>query len=261
MKKTVGFGKGFALENLERHITGIGLPSIKERAILPDWWNTVHRSALCQSTVGDPTKVISVLIADDHVLFRQGLLSLLDIEEDIAVVGECGDGNTAMEMIVRFRPDVAVLDISMPVVGGIELAEEIARRGLSTRIVILTMYKGPTVVCSAFNAGVSAYVLKDDAFDCVVHAIRAVAARGTFISDSLASNLPDPYLAADCCHLTHREREIMSLIARGQTSKEISESLFISPKTVETHRKNIMIKLGLHSVAELVRYAIESSLI
>jgi DNA-binding NarL/FixJ family response regulator len=205
--------------------------------------------------------MISVLIADDHVLFRQGLLSLLDMEEDISVVGECGDGGTAMEMIVRFRPDVVVVDISMPIAGGIELAEEIARMGLTTQIVILTMYKGASVVCSAFNAGVSAYVVKEDAFDNVVQAIRTVAAGGTFISESLACYLPNPDFVTDCCHLTRREREIIGLIARGQTSKEISDSLFISPKTVETHRKNIMSKLDFHSVAELVRYAIESNLI
>jgi DNA-binding NarL/FixJ family response regulator len=208
--------------------------------------------------------MISVLIADDHVLFRQGLLSLLDMEDDIAIIGECGDGNTAMEMIVRFRPDVAVVDISMPIAGGIELAEEISRRSLATRIVILTMYKGPTIVCSAFNAGASGYVLKEDAFEYVVQAIRTVATGGSFISDSVASLLPDPPFAADCDHsarLTRREREIISLIARGQTGREISDSLFISLRTVETHRKNIMSKLGLHSVAELVRYAIETNLI
>jgi len=208
--------------------------------------------------------MISVLIADDHVLFRQGLLSLLDMEEDISIIGECGDGKTAMEMIVRFRPEVAVVDISMPVAGGIEIAEEIARRGLATRIVILTMYKGPTIVCSAFNAGASGYVLKEDAFEYVVQAIRTVATGGTFISETVASLLPDLAFAADCEHLTRltrREREIISLIARGQTGREISDSLFISLRTVETHRKNIMSKLGLHTVAELVRYAIETNLI
>ena len=205
--------------------------------------------------------MISVLIADDHVLFRQGLLSLLDVEEDIAVVGECGDGHTALEMIVRFRPDVAVLDVVMPPVGGMEVAEEIAKRGLDTRVVVLTTYKSPSLVRSALNAGVSAYVLKDGAFDDVVQAIRTTAAGGTFVTASLISDVPDGDLAVDHGPLTRREREIFKMIARGQTSREISLRLFISPKTVETHRRNIMRKLGLRSIAELVRYAIESGLV
>ncbi len=173
------------------------------------------------------------------------------------MVGECGDGDTALEMIVRFRPEVAVLDISMPQGSGIEVTEEIAQRALNTRVVILTMYKSPALVRSAFNAGVSAFVLKDGAFDDVAKAIRTVAAGGTFISPSLASDLTnteDVYRGP----LTRREREILGMIARGKSGREMSIGLFISIKTVETHRRNIMRKLGVHSVAELVRYAVES---
>ncbi|MCL5022127.1 MAG: response regulator transcription factor [Nitrospirae bacterium] len=205
--------------------------------------------------------MISVVIADDHVPFRQGLLRLMEMEEDIAVVGECGNGNAAIEMILAIRPDVAVLDVVMPPVGGIEVAEEIAERGLDTRVVVLTTYKSPALVRSVFNAGVSAYALKDGAFDDVAQAIRTAAVGGTFITASLALDLPDPGFAVHDGPLTSREREILKMIARGQTGREISASLFISPKTVETHRKNIMCKLCLSSVAELVCYAVESGLI
>ncbi len=204
--------------------------------------------------------MISVVIADDHKLFRQGLLRLMEVEEDIAVVGDCGDGNAAIEMIAGGCPDVAILDISMPPVGGIEVAEKIAGLGLTTRVVVLTTYRSPALVRSAFNAGVSAYVLKDGAFDEVVQAIRTVTAGGTFITAPLASDLPGPDSGDEHGPLTRREREILKLIARGQTGKEISEGLFISHKTVETHRSNIMRKLNLHSVAEVVRYAFEAGL-
>lgn len=203
--------------------------------------------------------MIKVVIADDHKIFRQGLLSLLAIEKEIVIVGATGDGREALALITDIVPDVAVLDISMPSYSGLDIAAEIKKQGLATRVIILTGHMEPLLARSALSFDVTGYLLKDDAFENLIKAIRTVAAGKKFIS----SSLPEDLILGDAKEsalLTRRELEVLGLIAKGLTGKKIATKLFISPKTVDTHRTNIMRKLNAHSVAELVSYAIKLGL-
>lgn len=200
--------------------------------------------------------MIKVVIADDHKIFRQGLLSLLAAEEEIVVAGATGDGREALGLITDLVPHVAVLDISMPSYSGLDIAAEIKKQGLATQVIILTGHMEPLLARSALSFDVTGYLLKDDAFEDLINAIKMVAAGKKFIS----SSLPEDVILRDgkeSALLTKREREVLGLIAKGLTGKKIAAKLFISPKTVDTHRTNIMRKLNAHSVAELVNYAIK----
>lgn len=210
--------------------------------------------------------MIKVVIADDHNIFRQGLAQLLATVEDITVAGEAADGVQALKLIRELKPEVAILDLSMPS-GGLEVARAVHSQGLATRIILLTMHNEPDAANKALQSGAHGYVLKDNAFEDLVYALRSVARGGTFISPSLAagvlksgerrkrgeSKTGEP--------LTRREREVLSLIATGLTNRQIAEKLFISVKTVETHRARIIDALDLHNTAELVRYAIDNGLV
>jgi DNA-binding NarL/FixJ family response regulator len=205
--------------------------------------------------------MIKVVIADDHTIFRQGLAQLLSSVEGVTVTGEAADGSEALKLIREMQPDVAILDLSMPQ-GGLEVAREISREGLSTRVILLTMHNEPDAANKALQAGASGYVLKDNAFEDLVYALRSVARGGTFISPSVAAGvMKSNERRKEGEPLTKREREVLALIATGLTNKQIAERLFISVKTVETHRARIIEALDLHNTAELVRYAIESGLV
>jgi DNA-binding NarL/FixJ family response regulator len=198
--------------------------------------------------------MIRVLIADDHVMFRQGLINLLNTTEDIEIVAECGDGKSALELIRSLEPDIAVLDIAMPILDGISLVQSIIALRLATRTIILTMHDDSLVYSRAINAGACGFILKDDAYEELLDALRTVAAGGTAISPTMqhAGIEPEPSTP----ELTEREKQILGLIARGCTNRMIAEHLGISIKTVNNHRTNLMGKLNLHSTAELVRYSI-----
>jgi len=205
--------------------------------------------------------MIKVVIADDHNIFRQGLAHLLASVEDITVAGEAADGDEALKLIRDLKPEVAILDLSMPR-GGLEVARAVRSDGLSTRIILLTMHNEPDAATRAIQAGVHGYVLKDNAFEDLVYALRSVARGGTFISPTLAAGvLKSGERRKPGEPLTRREREVLSLIATGLTNRQIAERLFISVKTVETHRARIIGALDLHTTAELVRYAIENGLV
>ncbi len=205
--------------------------------------------------------MIKVVIADDHNIFRQGLAQLLASVEDITVAGEAADGVQALKLIREVGPDVAILDLSMPS-GGLEVARAVRNEGLSTRIILLTMHNEPDKANKAIQAGVHGYVLKDNAFEDLVYALRSVARGGTFISPSLVAGvLKSGERRKSGELLTRREREVLSLIATGLTNRQIAEKLFISVKTVETHRARIIDALDLHNTAELVRYAIDNGLV
>lgn len=207
--------------------------------------------------------MIKVVIADDHVIFRQGLLKLLQSAEDIVVVGEAGDGHKILGLMEKERPDVAILDISMPGSSGLEIIEEIQSKGIVTKVIFLTMHNDPLTAKKAIQSNASGYVLKDDAFEDLLYAIRAVASGGKFISPSISDKILTSRTAKESEDriLTEREREILKLIALGFTNRKIADKLSISVKTVETHRTRILQKLNMHTTADLVRYAIKIGLL
>ena len=212
--------------------------------------------------------VIRVVIADDHAIVRDGLRALVEAQPGIAVVGEAADGHEAWQRSCELRPDVLVLDLSMPVLGGTEAAERIAKDCPTVRVLALTMHEERGYVSQLLRAGAAGYVLKRTASAELVRAIRAVASGDTYVDPSLAGGLladpprwphrtvtatrgtPPPELSA-------REAEVLRLVARGHTNKEIAAALAIGVKTVETHKANGMTKLGLTSRAALVRFGLE----
>jgi len=213
------------------------------------------------------TTPVRVLIADDHTIVRQGLASILNGTTDITVVAEAGDGYEAVEKALELQPDVVVLDISMPRLNGLEAARRITRRLPACRVLVLTMHEAEEYVLRMVRAGVAGYLVKDGAASELITAIRAVrAGKGYFGPDAariLAEAVQGEERAPDDPYgsLTDREREIFQLVVEGRTSAQIAAVLCISPKTVENHRMHIMNKLGVHSTAELLRYAARHGLL
>ena len=210
---------------------------------------------------------IRVLLADDHNIVREGLRSLLEKEPDIEVVAMADNGRMAVQLAGELKPDVAVLDIAMPEMNGIEATRRISQDDPEIKILALSMHSARRFVTEALSAGAKGYLLKDCAAEELVRAIRTVAANETYLSPKVAGLIVKDYLKhsaettplADSC-LTNREREILQLIAEGESTKEIAFELRVSIKTVESHRQQIMKKLNLHSVAELTRHAIREGL-
>ena len=228
---------------------------------------------------------MKVLLADDHRIVREGLKSLLQSQPDLEVVAEASDGRQAVEMARDLEPDVVVMDVAMPQLNGIEATRQLANDQRDMKIVALSMHSDRRYVSEALKAGASGYVLKDGAFDELISAIRAVIANRVYLSPRVAGVVVEDYvrrlparggdgnggtLAAveDTGHgrrsafdaLTPREREVLQLMAEGFATKEVAHRLHVSVKTVETHRRQIMEKLDLHSVAELTKYAIREGL-
>lgn len=195
--------------------------------------------------------MIRLTIADDHTIFRQGLIRLLQSSAEIVIVGECGNGLDALAMIRDLKPDIAILDHIMPFLDGIEVFHKVRRERLDTKAILLTAHKNHLLAEQTVKAGISGYVTKDTAFEELFEAIRCVASGNRFIS---------PSLKGKAFPLTERELVVLQLIVEGLSNKMIAERLCVSLKTVDTHRTNIMRKLGLHSTASLVRYAIDAGL-
>jgi DNA-binding NarL/FixJ family response regulator len=210
---------------------------------------------------------IRVLLADDHNIVREGLMSLLEKEPDIEVVAMADNGRTAVQLAGELKPDVAVLDIAMPEMNGIEATRRISDDDPGIKVLALSMHSARRFVTEALSAGAKGYLLKDCAAEELVRAIRTVAGNETYLSPKVAGlivkdylkHTPDSSPSAESS-LTNREREVLQLIAEGECTKEIAFKLSVSIKTVETHRQQIMKKLNLHSVAELTRYAIREGL-
>jgi two-component system response regulator NreC len=213
------------------------------------------------------TPRVRVLVADDHTILREGLVGILRGDPAIEVVGEATDGAETVEKAAKLRPDVLVLDISMPRLNGLEAARRIRESQPSVRILILTMYDDEEYVLKLVRAGVSGYLLKESAASELLAAIHAVREGKSYfgphaqkaLADSWQRELAvpdDPYGS-----LTNREREVFQLVAEGKTNAQIGELLFISPKTVDNHRTRVMEKLGLHSSSELVRFAARRKLV
>jgi len=206
---------------------------------------------------------IHVLLADDHGVLRQSLRALLE-REGLIVVGEASDGRGAVELVAELRPQVAVIDLSMPLLNGIDAARAIQKANPQTRVVLLTVHTEDSYVLDAFRAGVRGYVVKTQAATDLVHAIHDVADGGTYLSPRISRAVIDAFVTGTELPpepLTLREREVLVLVAEGKATKEIAELLGVSVKTVETHRAHIMNKLGIHEAANLVRYAIRRGLI
>ena len=212
---------------------------------------------------------IRVLLADDHKLLRQGLRTLLEEEPDITVVGEASNGRMARNLVRRLRPDVILMDVAMPDLNGIEAARQI--RGLlpATRLLALSMHADKRFVAGMLKAGAAGYLLKDCDRSELLSAIRSVFAGGTYLSPEVAGSIVESYVrsprqdepqASPDIVLSVREREILQLVSEGLSTKQIATRLGVSVKTVETHRKRVGQKLGLHSTAELTKYAIREGM-
>lgn len=204
-----------------------------------------------------------ILLADDHKIFRQGVRSILE-REGFRVEGEAADGHAAVEVAAQVRPDVAVLDLTMPLLNGLDAARQIARIAPHTRTILLTMHTEGPYVTNALQAGIRGYVLKSQAAEDLVHAIREVQRGAIYLSPGVSRTLVEAYLskrAIPTDPLTLRERQVLQLIAEGKTTKEVAMLLGVSVKTAESHRTRIMTKLDIHETAGLVRYAIRQGLV
>jgi len=207
--------------------------------------------------------VIRVLLAEDHIVVRQGLRALLE-RASFEVVGEAADGREAVELARDRRPDVAVLDFEMPLLNGIEAVKEVSAVSPATRSILLTMYGEDPYVLRAMQAGARGYVLKSQASEDLIRAVREVSHGRVYLSPRVSRAVVDAYLSSQPAvvdPLTARERQLLLLVAEGKSTKEAAALMGISVKTAESHRTRMMTKLDLHSTAQLVRYAIRIGLI
>jgi DNA-binding NarL/FixJ family response regulator len=213
---------------------------------------------------------ITVLLAEDHVVVREGLRIMIEADNDIEVVGEAKTGREAVLMYKQFRPDVVVMDIAMPLLNGIQATNQILGESPKARILILSAHADPEYVDQLMALGVVGYLTKQTSAEMVARAVREVYAGGTFFSPSVAKHLRDHYQKAalpgrsfkrDNIRLTSREAELLQLIAEGHVNKQIASELSISIKTVEKHRQHLMEKLHIHEIAGLTRYAISAGVI
>lgn len=212
-------------------------------------------------------KITTIVLADDHRIVRQGLHALLTAEADFKVVGEAGDGREALEQVKNLNPDVLVLDLMMPGLNGLEVARQLHKQS-KVGIVVLSMHDDEGFVLEALANGVSAYVLKDSNSSDLIQAVREVAAGRRYLSPPLSDRVIETYLQMAKIGsmdkhetLTTREREVLQLSAEGHTNSEIAGRLGISTRTAETHRSRLMHKLGLHTQADLIRYALKRGII
>jgi DNA-binding NarL/FixJ family response regulator len=209
---------------------------------------------------------MKILLADDHEIIRNGLRSLIEKESGLEVIGEAENGRMAIHLARDLKPDVVVMDIGMPDLNGIEATRQITTEVPGVKVLALSMHTDRRFVTGMLKAGASGYMLKDGAFEELIHAIRLVASNRIYISPGISSVLVDdlrhpsqdkvPSLPA----LTAKEREVLQLVAEGKGTKEIASQLNVSVKTVETHRQHIMEKLDIHSIAELTKYAVREGL-
>jgi DNA-binding NarL/FixJ family response regulator len=211
-----------------------------------------------------PTRI---LVADDHAIIRQGLCSLLEKQPDIEVVGMVGDGRKALESVRELAPDIVIMDISMPNLNGIDATRKIVERWGGTKVIALSIHSSRRFVTEMLKAGASGYMLKECLFDELVEAIRIVLKGGIYLSPRITGVVVDDYVKRlsekyqpEAPDLTERQREVLQLLTEGMSTKQIALQLHISTKTVESNRRNIMDKLGIHSVAELTKYAIREGL-
>lgn len=213
------------------------------------------------------SQTISVVLADDHQIIRDGLRALISLQADMEVVAEASDGRSTTQAVIDHGPDVVVMDISMPDLNGIEATRQIRQRNPSVKILALSMHSDRRLISGMLTAGARGYVLKDCAFDEIATAIRTVATGRTYLSPTIADVVVDEFVqqgsnekASAFAVLTPRETEVLQLVAEGHGTKAVAARLHISIKTVETHRRQIMDKLDIFTVPELTKYAIREGL-
>ncbi|HEY4612258.1 MAG TPA: response regulator transcription factor [Bacteroidota bacterium] len=216
-------------------------------------------------------KKIKILIADDHSLIRTGIATLLQSYEEFVVVGEAKDGEEAVEMTRKVQPDVVIIDLSMPKMNGIDATRIIREKYPQTRVLVLTMHENEEYIYQIFRSGAGGYVLKNSSREELCEAVRSVAKGEKFFSTRVSEIMvesfvkrgeaPQQEVADSDVPLTKREKEILALVSEGMTNQQIADKLFISPRTVDTHRTNIMQKLNIHDVVLLARYAVEHGLL
>lgn len=216
------------------------------------------------------TKKIKVVVADDHTIVRKGLCAILVGESEIEVVGEAEDGREAIRKVEQLQPDVVVLDITMPILNGLEATRQLRKRFPKLKILILTMHDNEEYVFETLRAGASGYLVKRSAPSELISAIKAVHREGSYLSPAVSKKVIDEYVRVgpkkikeddEYGKLTEREREILQMVAEGRANREIAELLNISIKTVESHRAHLMDKLNIRNTAELTQYAIRKGLI
>lgn len=208
-----------------------------------------------------PLKPITVLLAEDHVIVRQAVCALLNLDGHFVVVGEARTGREAVDQAQALRPDVILMDIAMPVLNGLEASRQILAANPAARVVILSAHTDDVYVEHMSRAGVAGFLEKQTSAEILTKALREVAGGNTFFSPAIVRRLRDGLLGANDPHLTSRETEVLQLVAEGYANKQIAAELRISIKTVEKHRQHLMDKLGIHDTASLTRYAIASCVI
>lgn len=208
---------------------------------------------------------LKVILADDHQIVREGIAHLLESFGNMDIVGQAGDGHEAVKLSAELQPDILILDITMPKMRGVEVITEVRSQSPKTKIIILSMHNKEIYIKECMKNGASAYLLKESAVNELKSAVDYVMNDQIYLSPAISKGVVQDWLApkehADSSPLTVREKEILKLLAEGHSNKEIAAMLFISPKTVETHRHRINEKLNLGNVADLVRYAIKEGLV
>lgn len=215
-------------------------------------------------------KKLRILIADDHGLVRRGARGVLNSRHGWRVVGEAANGREAVEKTIKLKPDVAIIDLSMPELDGVEVVRQVREAAPETKVLVLTMHESDQMVKRALDAGAHGYILKSDLTECLAKAVKAVAEGKRFLTPKISEIVLEGFLnkanrhrqgERESARTTPREIEIIRLLAGGKSNKEIAVELAIAVRTVETHRSKIMLKLGLHSLADLIHYAIRQRMV
>jgi two-component system response regulator NreC len=210
---------------------------------------------------------VRILLADDHKIVRDGLRALLEKQPGMAVVGEADNGRATVSLTRDLLPELVIMDIGMPDLNGIDATRQIVNEFPGVKVIALSMHSDRRFVAQMFRAGASGYLLKDCAFEELARAVRAVLKNQTYLSPAVAGPVMEDYVHhlaavanAESCALSPREREVLQLLAEGKSTREVAALLCVSVKTIETHRQQIMAKLNIHNVAELIKYAIREGL-
>ena len=214
-------------------------------------------------------RFITIFLADDHTIVRQGLAKLLEAESDLRVIGEAQNGREAVKKVQGLKPDLVIMDIAMPLLNGIEATRQIKKFSPQTKIIILSMHSHDRYISELISIGASGYLLKDSTGGEIVKAISAAMKGGVYLSPSISRRVIEDYLTLKkkssredlYTILSNREREVFQMIAEGHSTKEISSILFISPSTVKTHRSNIMEKLQINNISQLIQFAIRLGIV
>ena len=215
-------------------------------------------------------RAVSILLADDHTIVRQGLAKVLEAETGFNIVGEARDGREAIAQVEQLKPDVVIMDITMPMLNGIEATRQIKKSHPKTKVIILSMHSHNRFISELFSLGASGYLLKDSSGTDIINAITAVIKGDTYLSPSISRQVIEDYVSLKRTkssreelygQLSNREREVFQMIAEGRSTREIAEVLCVSVSTVKTHRSNIMEKLQMENISQLIHFAIELGLV